>query len=247
MRRNHVPNHVLLKLDALERVVEQLTKQLTETQAAIDRARQRLSGGFQQDQDYRDVRASLAKLVADLPTTENKLAAARGTLADARAFLTALPDDAVLEPVTTVKPDGHDLATVQRRIDDAEDEVERLHAVPTPSSDIEERVREYVAALARPKVSGIGTGQRLQVEWPDDVIAILALLLPEQMVATLMKEIERQSNLPMPLPQRKRRIAELQAEIDTLQRQSLSLGAHPSGLPPAVVLGVRVVKKERVA
>jgi hypothetical protein len=42
-------------------------------------------------------------------------------------------------------------------------------------------------------------------------------------------------------------IAELQAEIDTLQRQSLSLGAHPSGLPPAAVLGVRVVKKERVA
>ena len=37
------------------------------------------------------------------------------------------------------------------------------------------------------------------------------------------------------------RIAELEAEIDTLQRQALALG---SGLPPAVVLGVRVARRE---
>jgi len=53
---------------------------------------------------------------------------------------------------------------------------------------------------------------------------------------------DRLANLPMPLPQRKRRIAELQAEIDTLQRQALALGAGTSGLPPAVVLGVRVAE-----
>ena len=46
----------------------------------------------------------------------------------------------------------------------------------------------------------------------------------------------------MPLPQRKRRIAELQQEIDTLQRQALALGADSSTLPPAVVLGVRVAE-----
>jgi hypothetical protein len=58
----------------------------------------------------------------------------------------------------------------------------------------------------------------------------------------LLKEIDRLANLPMPLPQRKRRIAELQAEIDTLQRQALALGAGTSGLPPAVVLGVRIAE-----
>jgi hypothetical protein len=63
------------------------------------------------------------------------------------------------------------------------------------------------------------------------------------MVNALMKEIERQSNAPMPLPQRKQRIAQLQAEIDTLQRQSLALGADTSDLPPAVVLGVRVASR----
>jgi hypothetical protein len=51
-------------------------------------------------------------------------------LTDARAFLEALPDDAVLEPVKVVKPNGLDLDTVWRRIEDAEDEVKRLRAVP---------------------------------------------------------------------------------------------------------------------
>jgi septal ring factor EnvC (AmiA/AmiB activator) len=243
MRANHIPNQVQAKLDTFERTVEHLTQQLAKTQAAIAGVRQRLSGGFQKDQEYHDLRASLDQMVKDLPAIENKLDAARYTLTDARAFLDALPDDAVLTPVASVKPNGLDLDTVWRRIEDAEDEVKRLRAVPVPSSDIEERIREYVAALARPQVSGIGTGQRLQVRWPDDVIAVLALLLPDQMTNALLKEIDRLANLPMPLPQRKRRMAELKAEIDASQRQSLLLGAGTSALPPAVVLGVRVASR----
>jgi septal ring factor EnvC (AmiA/AmiB activator) len=242
MRANHIPNQVQAKLDAFERTVEHLTQQLAKTQAAIAGVRQRLSGGFQKDQEYRDLRASLDQMVKDLPAIENKLDAARYTLTDARAFLAALPDDAVLEPVAQVKPNGIDLDTVQRRIDAAKDEIARLRAVPLPSPDIEERIREYMAALARPQVSGIGTGQRLQVRWPDDVISVLALLLPDEMVNALLREVERVSNRPMPLPQRKRRIAQLQAEIDTLQRQALALGAGTSALPPAVVLGVRIAE-----
>ena len=112
-----------------------------------------------------------------------------------------------------------------------------------PAAPLSFSVSFAVCLSIRPKVSGIGTGQRLQVEWPDDVIAVLALLLPDEMAGALMKEIERQSNLPMPLPQRKRRIAELQAEIDTLQRQAFALGAGTSGVPPEVVLGVRVASR----
>jgi hypothetical protein len=174
----------------------------------------------------------------------SKLDSAQYTLKNCRAFLDALPDDAVLTPVASVKPNGIDLDTVWRRIEDAEDEVKRLRAVPVPSSDIEERIREYVAALARPQVSGIGTGQRLQVRWPDDPIAVLALLLPDEMVDALMQEIERQANLPMPLLERKKRIAQLVAEIDALQRQALALGADAADFPPAVVLGVRVVRRD---
>ena len=72
------------------------------------------------------------KLVADKPMFENKLDSAQYTLTNCRAFLDALPDDAVLEPVASVKPNGFDLDTV-RRIEDAEDEVKRLRAVPVPT------------------------------------------------------------------------------------------------------------------
>jgi hypothetical protein len=82
-----------------------------------------------------------------------------------------------------------DLTTIEHRIRDAEDEVQRLRAVPVPPPDIKERVREYVATLARPKVSGIG--QQLRVIWPNDTAAVLALLLPEQMTSALLQEIER--------------------------------------------------------
>jgi hypothetical protein len=47
----------------------------------------------------------------------------------------------------------------------------------------------------------------------------------------------------MPLAERKKRIAELKAQVDTLQRAALALG-DSNGLPPEVVLGVRVVKRE---
>jgi hypothetical protein len=242
MRANHFPDFVSRKLDTLHALVANLTLQLGKTQEAIHGARQRLSGGFQRDSEYRDLRASLDKLLADQPVLESKLHSAEYALTDAKAFLDALPDDAVLTPVASVKPNGYDLATVQTRIDDFEDEIKRLRAVPTLSSDIEMRVREYVASLARPTVTGLALGERLQVSWPDDVIAVLALLPPDQMTNALLKEIDRLANLPMPLPQRKRRIAELQAEIDTLQRQALALGAGTSGLPPAVVLGVRIAE-----
>jgi hypothetical protein len=45
------------------------------------------------------------------------------------------------------------------------------------------------------------------------------------------------------------RIAELEAEIDALQRQALALGAEPSAdVPPWVLLGVKVAaRRERAA
>jgi hypothetical protein len=243
VKRNHIPDHVQAKLDKFERTVAHLTQQVARTQDAIASARERLTGGFQKDQEYYDMRATLDKLVADKPMFASKLDSAQYTVKNCRAFLDALPDDAVLTPVASVKPNGVDLDTVWRRIEDAEDEVKRLRAVPVPSSDIEERIRAYVADLARPKVAGIAAGQRLQVSWPDDVIAVLALLLPDQMVNALLREVERVLNLPMPLPQRKKRIGELEAAIETLQRQALALGAGTSALPPAVVLGVRVASR----
>jgi hypothetical protein len=243
MKQNHIPNHVQAKLDTFERAVTHLTQQVSRTQEAIAGARQRLTGGFQRDSEYKDLRASLDRLVADKPILENKLHSAENTLADCKAFLAALPDDAVLEPVAPVKPNGCDLHTVRQRIRDAEDELKALRAVPEPSADIKERIQDYVGSLARPRVSGIARGVTLRVSWPDDKISVLALLLGDRMVEVLSQEVERMANDPMPLPKRQQRIGELEAEIDSLQRQALALGADTHGLPPAVVLGVRVASR----
>lgn len=249
MRHNLIPNGVQAKLDQLEREFARWTQQVNKVQDAIANARDRLTGGFEGDSEYNDLRATLDRLVEkDLPNAEAKLDDAQYTLADCRAYLDDLPDDVTLEPVKGVKPNGADLHTVRRRIADAEEEIARLSAIPVPASDIRERIQGYVDALARPKLTGMGAGQQLRVDWPHDVIAALALLLPEQMTSALMQEVDRQCNTP-PVAERKRRIAELKVKIDELQRQALALGADTSGLPPAVVLGVRAVeaKKSRAA
>ena len=170
---------------------------------------------------------------------------AKGTLASCKAFVDELPDDATLEPVKA-SVNGRDRAEVRQRISDAEDELKALRAVPMPSADIKTRIEDYVGSLARPKVSGIAEGETLHVSWPKDGISVLALLLGDEMVEVLSQEVERMANDPMPLAERKKRIGELTAKIDTLKRQAFALGADTSGLPPEVVLGVRIVRREQV-
>ena len=138
---------------------------------------------------------------------------------------------------------GVDLDGLRERIQKAEDEIEQLRAVPVPRSDIEQCVKNYVANLATPQVRRIADGEPLQVTWPGDTIAALAFLLPEQMTAALLKEIDCLANSPMSLQACKRRVAELKAEIDTLQRQALALGEDASSLPPEVVLGVKIMRQ----
>jgi hypothetical protein len=59
-----------------------------------------------------------------------------------------------------------------------------------------------------------------------------------------MAEIDRIANTPYPLAQRERQIAELEGEIDRLQRaeEAIVVGApREPGSPPWVVLGVKAV------
>lgn len=248
MKANHIPSHVQSKLDQLTQQVEHFTEQAARTKDAIAGARQRLSGGFQSDQEFRDLRVSLDQLVADQPILERKLRDAQFTLADCKAWLEALPSDAVLEPVPPAKSDdGLTLEDARRRIADATDEIAQLRAIPTPGADIRERIEEYVAALPRPRVSGIASGQQLRVDWPNNVIAVMALLLPEQTTKVLLQEVERHANIPMPLDQRKKKITELEAQVDTLQRLALTLGADPCLMSAQAVLGVRTSRSTKRA
>ncbi len=242
MNHRDIPKPVRDKLLKFEQTVEHLTEKTTRTREAINNARERLTGSFQRDSDYHDMRSTLDKLIKDLPVIERRLADAEYTLEHCQTWLDALPDDVVLEPVK-VKSNGADLADVREHVKKAEEELEALSQVPVPSGDIRERVKDYVAALGRPKVSGVSHDDKLKVSWPtSDATSLLAILIPDKMTDVILAEIERAANDPLPLERRRKRMIELRRMIDELQRQALALGADAYALPPPVILGVRVVR-----
>jgi septal ring factor EnvC (AmiA/AmiB activator) len=241
VKRRDIPEAVLDKLAKFEQQAEYLARKVTQTQEAIAAARERLTGGFAKDSEYHDMWATLQQLVKDLPVMERNLSTAKYKLSSCKSWLDGLPDDVVLEPVK-VNASRRDLAEVRQRIKDAEDELKALRAVPVPCADIKVRIEHYVSSLARPTVSGIAKGETLRVSWPNDATSVLALLLGDRMVEVLSQEVERMANDPMPLAERSKRIGELTAEVDTLQRQALALSAETCGLPPQAVLGVRAVE-----
>ena len=143
--------------------------------------------------------------------------------------------------------DGLSLSDVRARIKNLKNQVEVLKGVPTPPSNIREKVQTYVQGLTRPVVSGIALDEALTVQWPTGLHALMAFLQPDVLVERLMTEIDRIANTPCPPAQREQQIARLEEEIDRLQRTEeaivVATGApREAGCPPWVVLGVKVTE-----
>jgi hypothetical protein len=173
------------------------------------------------------------------------------------------------------------LAETHKRLKAADKEQDKLLALPTASEDIEERVRAYVANLAeraRPFVKGIGEGRQLSVRWPPKTdsarstpgsrentawpeerwpednanpLLLMALFQPKPLAEVILVEIEREVNAEVPLEQRQRRLAQLEGEIETLERKAAAIAARSGGLKgygsarADAVLGVVVEKPQR--
>lgn len=229
-------------MSELEEVVQGLAERVAKTEDGIANARKRLTGTFARKGEYEDMRATLNQLIADKPILEQKLGAARSTLSNCKLWPNLLPEDTVLEQ-TVVEANGYDLVHVRARIKTAQAELATLRAVPIASPDIKRRVEQYVNTLGRPKVAGIGKDETLRVTWPGDghmLPMMLAFFHRDAMVEALLREIESVADDPLPLAERKKRIAELEVEIEVLQRQAFALGAPTTDLPPHVVLGVKL-------
>jgi Tfp pilus assembly protein PilN len=133
---------------------------------------------------------------------------------------------------------------VRARTKKLQNQVEALKRVPVPASDIDQKVRTYVERLPMPSIGGIAAGETLTVQWPTGLHVLMAFLQPEALVERLMAEINRIANTPYPLAEREQQIAELEDEIDRLQRTEeaivVATGApRERGCPAWVVLGVR--------
>jgi hypothetical protein len=151
--------------------MEHRSRKVADTQCGIDAARTRLTGGFRKDQEYDDLRRTLDQMIADKPVLETRLHRTRHMLSACKAWLDELPEGTQLK-IVNVRPNGHDLGDVRKRIKDAKDELALLHDVPTPAPDIRDRVDDYVQSLVQPEVSGIGAGQKLVVKWPSSPPAL---------------------------------------------------------------------------
>jgi hypothetical protein len=209
MKRADLPAAVLAKLLVLDDQAQDLARKVADAERGITSARAGLTGGFQRQSEYDDLYTTLKQLVADKPILERKQHALQCTLSSCKSWLDGLPENTVLEPVE-VEVNGDDVAAVRARIKTAEDELRALRAVPVPAPDIQQKIEDYVRSMARPKVSGVGNGEKLDVDWPNNnVVSMMALLHGEAMVEVLMKEVDRTANSPMPPAARQKRITKL--------------------------------------
>ena len=108
-------------------------------------------------------------------------------------------------------------------------------------------MRAYVERLPIPSIGGIGAGEALTVQWPTGLPALMAFLEPDVLADRLMVAINQIANTPCPLAEREQRIAQLEQEIDRLQRTEeaivVATGApRQPGCPPWVVLDVKVIE-----
>src|SRR5262245_54220568 len=160
-----VPAAVMNRLRTLEATAEDLADKLARTSTAISSARSRLTGGFERDNSYADVRASLNDLLEDEKILQKRVRQARSVVAACRQWLDPLPDDVVLVVAEAPKPNGRGLGDCTALIKSIQAELASLRAMPTPSADIEQRIKAYVANLARPTITGIGKGETLRIVW----------------------------------------------------------------------------------
>jgi hypothetical protein len=221
--------------------------------------------------DYREAEVEFHSLSAQLQKPAGRGSPWTACLT-ARQWLETLPADAQFEQATVTLPDGADLALWRKRITAGDRELQALRSAPTPRPDIGRDVDHYVRELAaslKPTVSGVGAGEALSVRWPmppqptavtidmlGDIpfhlLALAALIGPSEMADRILAVVDEQANKPIPVAERPKRIAELEAELETLayQEEQLVLAELAAGRPverrsdaPAwAILGVRVVQ-----
>jgi hypothetical protein len=189
--------------------------------------------------------------MADQKVVQQRLQAEQSVISACKAWLDRLPPGTKLEQIVPDVEDGLALGDVRVRIKKLQNQVEALKRVPVPASDIDQKVRTYVERLPMPSIDGIAAGESLTVQWPTGLHALMAFLQPDLLVDRLMVAINQIANTPCPLAEREQQIAELEREIDRLQRTEeaivVATGApRERGCPPWVVLGVKAVEARAI-
>jgi hypothetical protein len=249
MDLSQAPAFVAVKMALLSDACATATIRADELTGQIAHVRDRLNGRVQRaGDDPVKLGIEFDRLLAEQKALQARRPIETDILGRCRAWLAGLPSTTVFEQIIPEVEDGLSLPAVRSRIRKLKSEAEALRRVPVPPSDIREKVHAYVQDMTRPVIGGIGAGEALTVQWPTGLHALMAFLQPDVLVERLMAEINRIANTPHPLAQREPQIAELEGEIDRLQRTEeaivVATGApREPGCPPWIVLGVKVIEE----
>jgi hypothetical protein len=247
MDLSQAPPFVAVKIALLSDACATATIRADELTAQISDLRDRWNGRTTRQGDHPEkLRIELEQRLEQQKALHRQRPIEADILGRCRAWLAGLPSTTVFEQSIPDVEDGLSLPAVRGRIKKLKSAAEALRHVPVPPSDIREKVRSYVQDITRPAIGGIGTGEVLSVQWPTGLQALMAFLQPDVLIDRLMTEIERIANTPCPLAEREQQIAELEREIDQLQRTEeaivVATGApREPGCPPWVVLGVNAL------
>jgi hypothetical protein len=242
------PAFVAVKLAALADGCATATMRADELTGQISDLRDRWSGRAARQGDHPEkLRIELEQRLEEQKTLQRQRPIETDILGRCRAWLASLPPRAVLEQIIPDAEDGLSLSDLRARTKKLQNQVEALKRVPVPASDIDQKVRTYVERLPMPSIGGIAADETLTVQWPTGLHALLAFVEPDVLAQRLLAEIDRIANTPCPLAEREQQIAELEREIDRLQRTEeaivVATGApRERGCPPWVVLGVKAVE-----
>jgi hypothetical protein len=245
MNLHEAPAAVAIKLAALADGCATATIRADELTAQISHLRDRYNGRVVRAGDHPEkLGIELERALEELKMLQRQRPIEADILGRCRAWLAGVPSTTVFEQIIPDVEDGLSLPAVRARIRKLKSAAEALRRVPVPPSDIRDKVRTHVQDMTRPVIDGIGTGEVLSVQWPTGLHALMAFLQPDVLAERLMAEINRIANTPCPLAEREQQIAELEGEIDRLQRTEeaivVATGApREPGRPPWVVLGVR--------
>lgn len=228
-------------------------------------------------EDLSRLEQDLPRLIEQAEATSNRYTSLSATVDRCRRWIESLPEGTTFGEihlgdynfVENTSPEEFEkmLRETRQQLAAAIKERNDLAKVPTPSADIEARVRDHIAELAqraKPYVRGVSAGETLSVRWPPkptstvmdtafwtmdtcNPLLLAALLHPDQLADVILTQIAREANTGLTVKQRETRIAKLTDDIDQLQRDASDLVFYlvQSGhvetfhqAPPEAVLGV---------
>src|SRR5262245_49174237 len=248
MKLTSEPRSALEKLISLGDCTRVLTARATEAKGKLEALRATINGRNDniKPEQIKRVRAELEALVPLVPQLEKQVADAQAVFAACKKYIGELADGSELVPVH-VDANGYDLQGCRDRLVQIANEERELRAAPSPSSDIEARVRNYVremGARGLPIVHKGFEGGELAILWPAtdfnarnlsgtdtlrcNPLFTLCWAFPEVMVARLMGRVEQQAQKPLPPQARPAQLAALAAEAMHLRyvEERLIVEAH---------------------